>query len=56
MPKPILVLSINTAWNLVNFREGLIHALITRGYDVVALAPADAYTTRLREWGFTVIV
>lgn len=51
----IVVLSINTAWNLVNFREGLIRALLAQGYHVVALAPTDAYMVRLREWGCTVI-
>jgi hypothetical protein len=38
MHKPKLILSINTAWNLVNFREGLIRALLSQGYEVVALA------------------
>lgn len=51
----IVVLSINTAWNLVNFREGLIRALFAQGYHVVALAPTDPYMARLREWGCTVI-
>lgn len=40
MPKKI-VIAANAAWNLVNFRSGLISALIAREYDVVAAAPAD---------------
>lgn len=46
-----IVLSINTAWNFVNFRAGLIRRLIEEGYDVVALAPADAHVDRLRDMG-----
>ncbi len=34
-------MSANDAWNLVNFRAGLIAALIAAGYRVVALAPAN---------------
>ncbi len=32
----------NQAWNLVNFRSGLIRALLQCGYRVLAVAPADA--------------
>lgn len=46
-----IVLSINTAWNFVNFRAGLIRRLIEEGFDVVALAPADAHVGRLRDMG-----
>ncbi len=46
-----IVLSINTAWNFVNFRAGLIRRLIEEGFDVVALAPPDAYVGRLRDMG-----
>jgi glycosyltransferase involved in cell wall biosynthesis len=37
-----IVICANTAWNLVNFRSGLINALIARGIEVVAVAPPDA--------------
>jgi glycosyltransferase involved in cell wall biosynthesis len=43
--------SINTAWNLVNFRSGLIRSLVAEGYEVVAVAPDDAYSARLSELG-----
>ena len=46
-----IVISINTAWNLYNFRAGLIRALLTNGYDVVAVAPADNYVSRLEALG-----
>lgn len=38
---PLIVVSANLAWNLVNFREGLIRALIAHGYRVLAVAPPD---------------
>jgi glycosyltransferase involved in cell wall biosynthesis len=41
------VISINTAWNIVNFRGGLIRALQADGFRVVAIAPPDAYSPRL---------
>jgi glycosyltransferase involved in cell wall biosynthesis len=46
-----IVICINTAWNLVNFRAGLIKALVAAGHDVVALAPHDAYAGRLAALG-----
>lgn len=44
VPKILIVL--NTAWNLVNFRAGLIRALVAAGYEVVAVAPPDEYAMR----------
>ncbi len=41
MDQPTLVISANLAWNLVNFRSGLIRFLIGKGYKVVGAAPAD---------------
>ena len=41
----------NTAWNLYNFRSGLIKAFIQQGYQVIAAAPHDGYSHRLRELG-----
>ncbi len=37
----VVVVAANAAWNLVNFRSGLISALVANGYDVVAAAPSD---------------
>jgi len=45
--KPKVCIALNSTWNLVNFRSGLITALIDSGYEVVALAPADDYVDRL---------
>ena len=46
-----VVIAINTAWNLVNFRSGLIRALVGAGYEVVAVAPWDDYAARLPALG-----
>jgi len=46
-----IVIALNTAWNLYNFRAGLIRALVAEGYEVVAVAPPDAYAARLSELG-----
>lgn len=37
-----VVIAANAAWNLVNFRAGLIRALVGDGYDLVGAAPPDA--------------
>lgn len=46
-----IIISLNTAWNLLNFRAGLIRALVARGHEVVAVAPDDAYAASLPELG-----
>lgn len=51
MPSRKVVIAINTAWNLYNFRAGLIHALVEAGYEVVAVAPYDDYAPRLAALG-----
>ena len=49
--KPKLLLSVNSAWNIVNFRSGLIGALQTDGWDVITAAPEDAHVDRVRALG-----
>jgi glycosyltransferase involved in cell wall biosynthesis len=46
-----IIICLNTAWNLVNFRAGLIRALIAAGHEVVAVAPDDKYSARLNALG-----
>lgn len=46
-----VLIALNTSWNLVNFRGGLIRALAAAGYEVVAVAPPDEYSARLAELG-----
>ncbi len=50
MTKKILI-NLNTAWNLLNFRAGLIGGLISSGYEVVAVAPKDEYVVKLKLLG-----
>ncbi len=44
-------LVLNTAWNIYNFRLGLVRALIAEGYAVVAIAPADSFVPQIEETG-----
>tara|TARA_R110002049_G_scaffold23781_3_gene84442 strand:+ start:49207 stop:50328 length:1122 start_codon:yes stop_codon:yes gene_type:complete len=46
-----VVITGNTAWNILHFRKPIIDALISEGHEVVALAPADAYVKDLRDAG-----
>lgn len=46
-----VVIAVNTTWNLVNFRAGLIRALVSAGYEVIAVAPCDSYVPHLVELG-----
>lgn len=49
--KKSIVICSNTAWNLWNFRQNLIRALVSLGHDVIAVAPFDAFAPRLKELG-----
>ena len=46
-----IVMSVNSAWNIHNFRSGLVKALIRQGYDVMVMAPEDGYSARLAALG-----
>jgi glycosyltransferase involved in cell wall biosynthesis len=46
-----LVISVNTAWNIYNFRRGLLRALQNEGYKIVAVSPYDSYVEKLKEMG-----
>lgn len=50
LSKSVMIV-LNTAWNLVNFRSGLIKALVSHGYTVVAVAPYDQYASQLQALG-----
>jgi glycosyltransferase involved in cell wall biosynthesis len=41
----------NTCWNIYNFRKGLVHHFLSKGDEVIVLAPKDEYTERIEEWG-----
>ncbi|MGE0873768.1 MAG: glycosyltransferase family 4 protein [Burkholderiales bacterium] len=44
-------IAINTAWNIANFRAGLIAALQAGGFRVTAYAPPDAYVPAIEALG-----
>jgi glycosyltransferase involved in cell wall biosynthesis len=46
-----IVISVNTAWNIHNFRSGLVKALARQGYDVMVMARSDEYAPRLAALG-----
>jgi glycosyltransferase involved in cell wall biosynthesis len=46
-----ILISINTAWNLLNFRAGLINGFISSGFEVIAVAPSDKYVAELELLG-----
>lgn len=51
MPHVPLVLSINTSWNIVNFRAGLIRRLLAAGHEVIAVSPPDGHEAALKAIG-----
>ena len=51
MGKKRILVSINTSWNIYNFRLNLIRFLKDRGFDIIACAPKDAFTEKLIEEG-----
>jgi glycosyltransferase involved in cell wall biosynthesis len=51
MAKKRLLISINSCWNFVNFRAGLIRALIAEGHEVIAVAPSDRYCGEIAAMG-----
>jgi len=52
--QPLIVLSANSCWNLLNFRGALITGLQGAGYRILAFAPADENAERLRSRGVEV--
>jgi glycosyltransferase involved in cell wall biosynthesis len=46
-----VLIALNTAWNLANFRAGLIRALIDANYEVIAVAPPDVHVERVTALG-----
>jgi glycosyltransferase involved in cell wall biosynthesis len=46
-----ILLASNSAWTIANFRGGLIRALLTAGYEVVAAAHPDEHAPRIEAWG-----
>jgi len=51
MARRKILIGLNTTWNIVNFRAGLVSALVERGWEVVAVSPPDEYVPRLLALG-----
>lgn len=47
-----LIITINTSWNIYNFRVGLLKALQKEGYRIICVAPYDEYADKLKDLGF----
>ena len=50
-----VMIAVNTSWNVVNFRPGLVRGLIERGYKVVVAAPPDDYSPKIEKLGATYV-
>ncbi|MDA9986298.1 glycosyltransferase family 4 protein [bacterium] len=46
-----IILCVNTSWNIINFRAGLVRGLISSGFDVVVAAPRDEYSDMICDLG-----
>tara|TARA_X000000950_G_scaffold91466_2_gene115162 strand:+ start:18578 stop:19687 length:1110 start_codon:yes stop_codon:yes gene_type:complete len=46
-----LVITVNTTWNIINFRLGLIKALLKEDFEIYALSPKDEYVKTITEIG-----
>ncbi len=46
-----VLIAVNSAWNLINFRSGLIKALLSEGHSIVLAAPIDSNVQQLEEMG-----
>jgi glycosyltransferase involved in cell wall biosynthesis len=46
-----VVLATNAAWNIANFRAGLVRSLQADGWEVVAMAPRDDHVPRVEALG-----
>jgi glycosyltransferase involved in cell wall biosynthesis len=46
-----VLIVLNSAWNLLNFRSGLIQSLLAHGHQVVLAAPADEHVLALEAFG-----
>jgi len=47
-----ILISINTSWNIINFRLGLLQALQKEGYKIIVLAPKDKYSELFQNYNF----
>lgn len=50
-PAGRILFSVNAAWNVVNFRSGLIERLLSDGYEVTVATPRDGWIQRIEDMG-----
>jgi glycosyltransferase involved in cell wall biosynthesis len=50
-PAGKILFSVNAAWNVVNFRAGLIGQLLADGYAVTVATPRDAFSSQIEQLG-----
>lgn len=50
-----ILLTVNAAWNIWNFRKGLVSALLEDGHDITVLAPPCRTQAHLEEMGCTFV-
>lgn len=46
-----IAITVNTSWNIYNFRSGLIRVLLAQGHTIIAVAPKDEFSQRLIDMG-----
>lgn len=47
-----IAIVINTSWNVINFRSGLLRALQGQGNKIVVVAPKDEFSKQFNDMGF----
>ena len=47
-----VAITLNSVWNLTNFRLGLLKALINSKYEVVVIAPPDESLIKIKKFSF----
>jgi glycosyltransferase involved in cell wall biosynthesis len=47
-----ILISINTSWNIINFRLGLLQALQKESFKIIILAPKDKYSELFQDYDF----
>ena len=47
----VLLIASNSAWNIINFRSGLLSALIAEGHEVIVCCPNDPCSSQIIETG-----
>lgn len=50
-----IVIVINSSWNIINFRSGLVKAFIKQNYEVLVIAPQDKYSAEITKLGCRLI-